>query len=172
MERILESWFSDPGHTGTPARRVLHIWQPYMGSRGQKRDFKIDFSIAPWWLYHLRKKVVVVEKGQIVIIWYRAFLLDNLLNFLKLHIKIILLSKPNPMVEFACLCSWPFRNDILQKMAKVNLKNQRKRLIHLHFVKSISPRFLTRFHKTWYENYTSVQAISNGVICVWVLKTV
>ena len=31
--------------------------------------------------------------------------------------EIILLSKPNPLVEFMCLCSEPFRNDSMQKMA-------------------------------------------------------
>ena len=104
MNRISESRFSNPGHTGTPARRVLHTWLSHMGSRGQKRGFQIDFSVAPLWFYHLRKKLVVVEKGQIVIILYWAFLLDNLLDFLKLHMKIILLSKPNLILESTCLC--------------------------------------------------------------------
>ena len=51
-----------------------------------------------------QKNVVVVEKDQIVIILYLAYLLDFLLDFWKLCMEIILLFKPNPMVEFAGLC--------------------------------------------------------------------
>ena len=65
------------------------------------------------------------ENGQIVIILYEAYLLDFILDCLKRDMKIILLSKPNPMVESACLCSKPFRNDNLQKMAMLHMKTQR-----------------------------------------------
>ena len=38
------------------------------------------------------------EKGQIGIIFYKAYLIDFLLDYLKINMKIILLSKPDPMV--------------------------------------------------------------------------
>ena len=41
------------------------------------------------------------KKGQIVIILYGAYLLDSVLDFLKLEMKITLLSKPNLRVEYA-----------------------------------------------------------------------
>ena len=44
------------------------------------------------------------EKGQFIIILYTAYLLDFFLDFLKLNMKIVPLSKLNPMVESACLC--------------------------------------------------------------------
>ena len=42
-------------------------------------------------------------KGQIVIILYKAYLLGFLLDFLKLYMGILLLSKPDPMVVSAYL---------------------------------------------------------------------
>ena len=41
------------------------------------------------------------EQGQIIIILYGAYLLDSVLDFLKLDMKITLLSKPNLRVEYA-----------------------------------------------------------------------
>ena len=64
------------------------------------------------------------EEGQFFIILYRAYLLDFLLDFLKLNMKIIQLSKPNPMVQSACLCSKPFRNESLQMMAIIHHETQ------------------------------------------------
>ena len=61
--------------------------------------------------------------------------------------QIIVLFKPNPMVESACLCSKPFRNDSLQKMAIIHHENSRKRLIYPYFVYKISPRLPTQFLK-------------------------
>ena len=64
------------------------------------------------------------EKGQFIVIMYRAYLLDFLLNFLKLNLKIMLLSNPNPMLESAHLCSNHLescRIDSFQKMAIIIL---------------------------------------------------
>ena len=55
------------------------------------------------------------EKGQFIIILYRAYLLDFLLDFWKLHVQIIVLSKPDLMVVSACLWSKLLRNDRLHK---------------------------------------------------------
>ena len=92
--------------------------------------------------------------------------------FLTLYMKIILLSRPNPMVESVCLCSKPFRNDGLQKMAIFHHENWNKRPIYHYFLWSASPRFLTQFYKTWCEDYTTLQTLSNGGIRVSVLRTV
>ena len=78
---------------------------------------------------------------------------------------------PNPMLEYACLCSKPLRNDNLQKIAIIHHKNSRKKPNFPDFVLSVSPRFLTRILKTLFENYTSLQARSNGRIREFVLKT-
>ena len=51
------------------------------------------------------------------------------------------------MVESACQCSKPFRNESLQKIAIIHHTNWRKRQIFYFFVWSISPRFLTQFYK-------------------------
>ena len=69
------------------------------------------------------------EKGQFIIILYRAYLLDFLLDFLKLSMNIVLLSKPNPMRESACLSSKLFRNDSLQKMAIIHLRKKANLLL-------------------------------------------
>ena len=63
------------------------------------------------------------EKGQIVIILYRAFHLDVFLHFIKQIMKIILLLKPDLMVASACLCSEQFGNDSLQKMTIIHHEN-------------------------------------------------
>ena len=51
------------------------------------------------------------EKSQIIIIVYRAYLLDFLLDLWKPYMQIIVLSKLDLMVESAFLWSKPFRND-------------------------------------------------------------
>ena len=94
------------------------------------------------------------------------------IRFFKLNENITLLSKPNPMVESACLCSKPLRNGSLQKMAIVNHENLRKRPFYHYFVQSISPRLLTRFFQTQYEKCTTLQAQSNVRIRVSVLKAI
>ena len=40
--------------------------------------------------------------------------------------QIIVLFKPDPRVESACLCPKPFRNDSLQKLAIFHHRNSRK----------------------------------------------
>ena len=52
-----------------------------------------------------KKKVMVVKKGQIIIILLKAYLLNFLIDFLNLYMQIIVLLKPDPMVESGCLCS-------------------------------------------------------------------
>ena len=49
---------------------------------------------------------------------------------------------------------------------------RRKRPNYHHSVESKSPQFLTRFFKTLYANYSTLQARSNGGIRSSVLKTV
>ena len=63
------------------------------------------------------------EKGQFIIILYRAYLFDFLLDFWKLHVQIIVLSKPDLMVVSACLWSKLLRNDRLQNMAITHREN-------------------------------------------------
>ena len=60
------------------------------------------------------------EKGQFIIILYRAYLLNFLLDSLKLFMKIILLFKTYLMVKSTCQCLKSFRNDSLQTMAILN----------------------------------------------------
>ena len=50
------------------------------------------------------KTIKTLEKGLIIIILYTAYLLDFLFNVLKIDMEIILLSKPDPRVEYAHLC--------------------------------------------------------------------
>ena len=88
-------------------------------------------------------------RGQSIIIFYGAHLLDFWLNFIKLNVRTIPLSIPCPMVEFACLCSELFRNDSLH---------------HVSFL-SIFPQFLIRFFKTLHANYSFLQALFNGDFC-------
>ena len=57
----------------------------------------------------------------------------NLLKFLKLNMKIILLSKFNPMMESACLSSKVLKNDSLHKIAIIYHEISRKRPIY-HFL--------------------------------------
>ena len=82
---------------------------------------------------------MVVEKVQIVTILLKAYLLDFLLDFLKLYMQIIVLFKPDPMVESACLCSKPIRNDSLQKMAIIyHTKLKQKAYVPLFCLEHIS----------------------------------
>ena len=74
------------------------------------------------------------RKGQFIIILYRAYILDFLLDFLKLNMGFILLSKLNTMMESACLSSKPFRNASLQKMAIIYYENSRERPIYRYYV--------------------------------------
>ena len=109
------------------------------------------------------------EKGQFIILMFGAYLLGSPFDVLKLDMKIILLFKPDPMVDSACLCSKPFRNESYSKMAIIHHENSKERPFYHHFVYSITPRLLTRFFKTKYEYYTTPQARSNGGIRVSVL---
>ena len=54
-------------------------------------------------------------------------------------------------------------------MTLLHQKNPRKGPFY-HFVWSISPRFLTRFLKTWYGNYTSLQVQFDDAIGVSVKR--
>ena len=62
------------------------------------------------------------EKGQFIIILYRAYLLD----FQKLYMRITPLSKLNTMMESASRSSKPLGNDSLPKMAQFTMKTRKK----------------------------------------------
>ena len=97
------------------------------------------------------------EKDQIVIILYKAYLLDFLLNFLELYMQIIVLVKLDPMVESACLCSKPFRNGSLQKIAIIHHKRLKQKanvpLFCLEHISLISYSIFRNF--IWKLNYSS-----------------
>ena len=100
---------------------------PVMYPKAKKVVSKLIFR---WHLFGFditSEKKLVVEKGQFIIILYWAYLLNFLLNFLKL----VLLFKSDPMVKSARLCSKLFRNENLGKMAifrvfhiKVNIRKR------------------------------------------------
>ena len=94
------------------------------------------------------------------------------IRFFKLNMNIALLSKPNPIVESVCLWSKPLRNGSLQKMAIVHHKNSRKGPISYYFVQSISPRFLIRFLKPLYANYSTFHTQTNGGLRISGLKLI
>ena len=82
---------------------------------------------------------MVVEKGQIITILLKAYLLDFLLDFLKLYMQIIVLFKPDPMVESARLCSKLFRNGSLQKITIIHhTKLKQKANVPLYCLEHIS----------------------------------
>ena len=87
------------------------------------------------------------KKGYVIILLYTASFLDFLLDFSKLNMKIILLFKPDPMVESVHLCSKPFRNHSLQKMAIIHHENLKKRLNRHHFYIAYLLNFLLNFLK-------------------------
>ena len=93
----------------------------------------VSRSAFQWHIFNLiTSEKVVVEKGQITIL-LKAYLLDFILDFLKLYMKVIVLFKPDPTVESACLCLEWLRNDSLPRMAIFHHENSRKRLIFHHF---------------------------------------
>ena len=89
------------------------------------------------------------EKGQFIIFLYRAYLLDFLLDFLKLNMQIIVISKPDPMVESARLCSKSFRIGSLQKIAIIHHTKLKQKanvpLFCLEHISSISYSIFKNF---------------------------
>ena len=93
----------------------------------------------------------IQEKGQIIIILYRAYILDCLLDFLKLSIKIILLSRPDPVVESACLWSKAFRNESLQKMVIIHHENLRKKPNYHQIIAKLLWLFIKHIFSIFYS---------------------
>ena len=86
------------------------------------------------------------KKGHCIVL-FAAYFLNFLLNFWKLNMDIILLSKSNSMTQSACQCQKPFRNHSLQKMAIIHHENLKKRLNRHHFYIAYLLNFLLDFLK-------------------------